>query len=182
MLDILNWGPVGRWLHLGAVRTPPVWRSVMIGRYRGADACRAALAEAGIHASADADALLGRPSVRWSDRKRVLDLAVASPADLGFSRGGRWSDIRAAARAARLGLAPAELGPTLRLAYREQPHGERLVLAMQAPGGSDQEPLTFSLDHDDDGLWLDVHDGHPDVLWRPDDCFVFVRRPPRWGF
>lgn len=181
MLDILNWGSVGRWLHAGTARQPPVWRTALLGRHKHAAACRAALGEAGIQVSADADRLLGRPEFRWSERKRVVDLVIVSVAELGFSQGARWSEIRAAVKALRLGLCPAETGPALRLVYRDQPHGERLVLAMQTVGDPD-DSLVFSLDHDDDGLWLDVHDGHADVFWRPDDRFVFVRRPPRWGF
>ncbi|MFL9827792.1 hypothetical protein [Rhodoplanes sp. SY1] len=182
MLDVLNWNAVGRWLHVGPARVPPAWRSVMIGRCRGAEPCRAMLAEAAVHVSADADTLLGHPDLRWSDRKRVVELAIATPADLGFARGARWAEIRSAARAVRLGLGAAEIAPMLRLAYRDQPAGERLIVAMQPVGDPEREPLSFSLDHDDEGLWLDVHDGHPDVFWRPDDRFVFVRKPSRWGF
>ncbi|RAI37064.1 hypothetical protein [Rhodoplanes roseus] len=182
MLDILNWGPVGRWLQAGGARSVPLWRTVLLGRCRGPEACRAALGEAGVHLSADADTLLGRPEFRWSDRKRVVDLATVTPAELGLTRGARWADIRAAAKTLRLGLAPAETGPALRLLYADQPFGERVVLAMQPVGDPETEPLAFALDRDDDGLWLDVTDGHPDVFWGAEDRFAFVRRPARWGF
>lgn len=181
MLEILNWGAVGRWLHAGAGHRRPAWRTVLLGRCRSAGACRAALDQAGIHVSADADGLLARPEFRWAERKRVVDLVVVSTAEFGLTRGARYAEIRAAAKALRLRLCPAEAGPALRLAYLDQPRGERLVLAMQTVGNSD-DPLMFSLDHDDDGLWLDVHDGHEDVFWRPEDRFLFVRRPVRWGF
>ncbi|RAI36252.1 hypothetical protein [Rhodoplanes serenus] len=182
MLDILNWSTVGRWLQTGAARPqPPLWRTVLLGQARNAEVYRRTLADAGIQVSGDADRLLARPGLRVAERKRPVELATVSPAELGFAHGARYDELRDRARKLRLGPCPAETGAALRLAYRDQPVGERLVVAMP-PVGDPEDPLLFTVDCDEDGLWLDVHDGHADVLWRPDDRFVFVRRPPRWRF
>lgn len=178
MLDIRSLGPVARWLSLGNARTPPVWRVLPLGHCRTAEAYCTSLGHAHVHLSAEAEGLLHRPEFPFGSRKRTIELATVSVADLGFERGARFADIRARARALRLGFCPPEAGPALRLGYRDQPHGERLIVAMPAVGDPD-DPLVFSLDHDDDGLWLDVHDGHLDGFWRADDRFVFMRRPPR---
>ncbi|WP_052027089.1 hypothetical protein [Rhodovulum sp. PH10] len=179
MLDIRSWGPLSRWLRRGdAGPVPPTWRTAPLGHLRTAQDYRAALGHAHIQISADAEGLLHRSEPGFAERKRTIDLATATVAELGFPDGARYADIRARARKLRLGFCPPEVGPALRLAYRDQPHGERLIVAMQMVGDP-EDALVFSLDHDDDGLWLDVHDGHLDGFWRAEDVFVFVARPTR---
>ena len=80
-----------------------------------------------------------------------------------------------AGRASELGLrlCPAEVGPQYRLQYKDQPHGERLHVAMKPIASSDGEPRIFVLAHNADGLSLDAARARPDDKWQPTDAFIF---------
>jgi hypothetical protein len=78
-------------------------------------------------------------------------------------------------RGNRLGLelCPADLGPHLRLEYKDQPLNERLYVAMKPITASDGEPRIFVVANNADGLSLDAVRARPDDQWAPDDKFVF---------
>lgn len=75
-----------------------------------------------------------------------------------------------------LELCPAETGPLLRLAYKDQPYGEYLRIAMEQISGSDGVPDVFLLYHRDGGLWLLERWAGPGGGWDPGDEFVFRLR------
>jgi hypothetical protein len=103
---------------------------------------------------------------------------VLSVAELGFREGAKYSEIRARALELGLGLelCPAEVGPALRLAYKDQPRGEWLIIAMNTISVSDGDLRVFRVGHDDGGLWLGGDYRRPGDFWRSDRRFVFVRR------
>lgn len=111
--------------------------------------------------------------------------------DLGFSVGAATKDIMGAendvdrdglsapftsGRGTQLGLdlCPPEVGPRLRLAYKDQPLDERLCVAMKPIASADGEPRIFVLEHTAKGLSLDAVRARPDDRWRPTDVFVFL--------
>ena len=76
-----------------------------------------------------------------------------------------------------LDLCPAEVGPALRLAYENQPRGERLIIATKPFADSGDELDLFVMEvSGGGGLWLRGDCGPSDRYWEPDRCFVFMRR------
>src|SRR5258708_11313374 len=78
-----------------------------------------------------------------------------------------------------LDLCPAEVGPALRRAYKDQPKGEWLLVAMEPITDSDGDSRIFLVEHGGNVPWLSAHYGDPDGVWRADDRFVFARQTPR---
>jgi len=74
-----------------------------------------------------------------------------------------------------LELCPAEVGPVLRLAYKDQPLSGWLIIAMNVITVSVGGLSVFRVEHDDRGLWLSAGYGHPESFWGSDKHFVFVR-------
>jgi hypothetical protein len=118
---------------------------------------------------------------------------VMSVADLGFSEGALTREIIGSdqdrdlfghtapftgGRGNRLGLelCPSDLGPNLRLEYKDQPLNERLHIAMKPITSSEGEPRIFVVANDSNGLSLDAARARPDDQWAPDDKFVFCLR------
>ncbi len=103
-----------------------------------------------------------------------IDLVVATVAELGFENGAKRSEIYTRAKELGLELCPPEVGPQLRLQYRDQPMNERLLIGMELIADSDGNFRMFNVEHDDGGRWLDGRHGHPDHFWRGDDRWVFL--------
>ena len=74
-----------------------------------------------------------------------------------------------------LELCPAEVGPVVRLAYKDQPLSGWLIIAMNVITVSDGGFSVFREEHDDRGLWLSAGYGHPESFWGSDKHFVIVR-------
>ncbi|MFA4954776.1 MAG: hypothetical protein WC641_05685, partial [Patescibacteria group bacterium] len=75
-----------------------------------------------------------------------------------------------------LELCPAEVGPHLRLDYKDQPLDEWLRIAMKqiiVPVGS---PRAFYVARDADGTWLHSGWATPGITWNLSRSFVFRLR------
>ncbi|MDD5437804.1 MAG: hypothetical protein PHC70_01525 [Patescibacteria group bacterium] len=72
-----------------------------------------------------------------------------------------------------LELCPAEVGPRLRLDYKDQPLGEWFYIAMKQINDPDGGPGVFRLARSTDGLWLGDLWASPRSAWGPDDELVF---------
>src|SRR5215469_651736 len=104
-----------------------IWRTITLGIYKGVDAYRDAMDSARIKIGVSADEILGRPAFPYAKMKTDVELAVLSAAELGVeSDEASLSDVYERARQVGLELCPAEVGPQLRLDYRNQPLGEAL--------------------------------------------------------
>lgn len=106
--------------------------------------------------------------------ERDVNLVVRSVAELGFANGVTLAQIYEAARKLGLSLCPAEVGPALREAYRDQLVGEWLVIVMELVTDSDGVLSVFGVGRHDGGLWLCGRYGNSENLWNADDRFVFV--------
>jgi hypothetical protein len=156
----------------------PVWKTVTIGEYKGANAVRAAIdaAPCPIAMGDLADEILGRPAFPFSRTKVDLDLVVVSVAELGFGPdGASLRDIYARAGTFGLDLCPAEVGPILRLNYLDQPLGEFLHVAMRPVATYGGELVDFTLGNGGSTLLIIGGDAHPDVVLTGGVRFVFVR-------
>ena len=108
-----------------------IWRRTTLGSYKGVDAYRDALDAAKIKIGDAADEILGRPAFPYVSGKMDVELTVVSAAELGVESKSALADVYNRARQLGLVLCPAEVGPQLRLDYRDQPLGESLIIAME---------------------------------------------------
>jgi len=121
-----------------------------------------------------ANDIIGKPAFSVATEKTDVDLVVVSVAELGFPKGATLRDIYATAKKRGLELCPNEVGPQLRLQYKDQPKDEWLIVGMEPITDSDGDLDLFSVGHFSDGLWLDTSDDYPDGVWHEDYRFVFV--------
>ena len=105
-----------------------------------------------------------------------VNLVAVSVADLGYREGARYSQICAKAQEMGLDLCPAEVGPALLLASKDQQHGERLIIAMKPIGGSGGDFDEFDVEFGGSGLSLRGYCGPKDRFWDSERRFVFVQR------
>jgi hypothetical protein len=155
-----------------------VWRTIKLGTgLKTAGDFRRALADGEFGVSDWASDLLGQPVFEVATEETEIDLVVASVAELGFEQGARRDRIYARAKELGLEPCPAEVGPQLRLQYKNQPMGEWLLIAMEPITGSGGDLKIFCVKHDEAGLWLPSGCGSPDALWSPGGRWVF--RLPR---
>lgn len=115
-----------------------------------------------------ADARFTESGVRYS--LETVELRVG---DLGFSDGATSAEIFERAGEVGLGLCPLEAGAYLRLQYREQPKGGRIIIASPGPPEGTGAPNGFYLRRLDGGLWLRGYTASADYVWGAEERFVF---------
>ena len=153
------------------------WMTIKLGTgLKDADAIRKAIADEGGRISDWANDILGQPAFTVATEETEVELVVVSVAELGFKDGAKYSDICERAKQLGLALCPPEVGPQLRLQYKDQPKGEWLRIAMEPITVSGGNLEVFLVEHDDDGLWLYSDDGLPGSFWYGFSRFVFVGR------
>ena len=116
------------------------------------------------------------PKITPSKERREEDTFRLTVAALGFTSATRYDEICKRAKELGLELAPAELGPALRLATKDQAMNDRFIVGMEPLPDHDGDPSVFLVDRDEDGSWLYGRSGYLDDQCRPVDAFVFVRR------
>lgn len=163
-------------LSLQPIKTEPrdfaLWKTVTLGLKKSPKDYHKALEKDGYRIGDYAGQILDKTEA--SQTEVEVDLVVVTVGELGFNEGARRDKIYARAIELGLQVCPAEVGPALRLVYKDQPRGEWLRIGM--------EPITYSVDLnvfgvDDDrgGRWLDSIFAHPGRVWRADVQWVFVR-------
>src|SRR5215510_6343449 len=152
-----------------------IWRTITLGTYKGVDAYRDALDSARIKIGNSADEILGRPAFPYEKMKTHVELTVLSAAELGVeSDESSLSDVYERARQAGLELCPAEVGPQLRLDYRNQPLGEALDIAMQPVATYSGDSTILTLVNWGTGLMLIGRDGRSESRVNRISRFVFA--------
>jgi len=156
-----------------------VWRTVRLGTGLTAEDFLRALDIGGFITTNWAAEILRNPAFRVAAEKIEVNLIKASVDDLGFGRGALLNQIYDCARRKRgWGLCPAELGPQLRLQYRDQPDGEEIIVGMESIRGSADYPEIFDVECADGELYLNSRRGDLGFLWSADSEWVFVFLPP----
>ena len=165
-----------------------IWRTTTLGSHKGVDSYRDALDAAKIKIGDAADEILGRPAFLYVKEKTEVELTVVSAADLGVESEAALADVYKQAKQFGLALCPAEVGPQLRLDYRDQPRGESLNIAMEPVATYSGEPTILSLLNFGSGLALVGSNGRSDFMVPRYFRFVFAlpgklpleaRRDPR---
>jgi hypothetical protein len=182
-----------------------VWKRIALGTYKNVNLLRedldsrdcgavaapqvASVAEIGVSVKSPsapacnlgetAAEIIGRPAFALGKPRTDVDLVVLTPADLGLT-GDSVAVAAVYARAELLGfqICPAEVGPQLRLQYRDQPVGEALHIAMQPIARYSGEPTAFTVINGGAGLLLIGSNGTLDLVVPPTRRFVFVRPRP----
>jgi len=154
----------------------PIWKTVKLGTdLKNADDFRKALKKARMVISDWGDNILGRPDFSVSETEMEVDLVNVSVGELGFKQGAARRDIIAKALSIGFELCPNEVGPQLRLQYKDQPKAEYLIIGMEPITDSDGDLRVFYVERGDGDLWLSGLSGRPDDVWNAVDRFLFVR-------
>lgn len=111
-----------------------IWKTIQLGTgLKSADDFRRDLTAGGFRIGDWGNDILGKPAFKVASKLTEVDLDLVNPsvAELGFKDGATFKD--ACERAISLGLEPCpnEVGPQLRLQYKDQPKGEWLRIAMK---------------------------------------------------
>jgi hypothetical protein len=155
----------------------PIWQTVRLGVHKTADEYRRALKAAKYRGGEwGANDFLAKAEFTCATEETDVDLVAVSVADLGFKDGALYSQICGKAHEMGLVQCPVEVGPALLLAHKDQPRGERLIIAMKANADSGGDLDEFDLELGGSGLSLRGYCGPLDRFWDSERRFVFVRR------
>ena len=103
-----------------------------------------------------------------------VHLALATLKELGLTKRSTIKDLHLAIFARGGNLCLAEVGPALRLLYKDQPNGESLYVAMEAIRTSDTGPTAFAVDCISGDLWFGNDPCRPDTRLDPRQKIVFA--------
>ena len=155
-----------------------VWKTIRLGTgLKTADDFRKDLKNKGFSIGDWANDILGKPAFTVAAEETEVDLVKVTVAGLGFRKGVRRDQIYKRAEELGLRRCPSEVGPQLRLQYRDQPNGEWIIIGMEPIIASDGNLSVFSVLRFDSELWLYGGWGRPDRVWDADSQWVF--RLPR---
>lgn len=147
----------------------PYTLTIALGTYSTAANLTKALEADGPAGSARARSMLKTMTINH-DRIEV-EVVIVSVRQLGFAGSASYPDIVTAGRKMGLDLCPGEMGPQLRLQYRNQNPNESLRIAMEpVMSGITPAPTVFTVA----GGSLLAHDAS--FPSDSDDRWVFVRR------
>ena len=152
-----------------------VWKTITLGQFANTFALRNALDAAGCGIGDLAAQILARPAFVLSPAKVDVDLVVVSGADLGTPTEPSLADVYALAQAHGLALAPAEVGPLLRLQYLDQPVGEFLHVGMSPINTWSGEPVILVLANGGAGLILIGTESSANAKISATTPFLFIR-------
>jgi len=153
-----------------------VWKAIKLGDFANSFALRNALDAADCGVGDLAEEILARPAFTLAAAKTDVDLVVVSAAELGFAvEPASLGDIYSRAEMLGLSLAPAEVGPALRLQYFDQPMGEFLHVGMKPITTWQGDPVIFVVANGGAGLILIGQNGNTNTQIHASSKFLFVR-------
>ena len=154
-----------------------IFKTINLGTgLKTADDFRKSLRDSGNKVSSEANGILGNPAFTVAVKKIRIDLVIKSVGEIGFKGGATRKQIYGRANELGLDLCPAEVGPQLRLQYKDQPEEEHLIVAMNPIADSGGALELFSVERNDSGLWLSSYYDDPCIIWYAFIRFVFARR------
>ena len=153
-----------------------IWKTIKLGTCSSADVLSQALQVGDFRIGDRGKDILGKPAFKVSPKETSIELVNISVAELGFKDGATRKDIYERAISLGLELCPNEVGPQLRLQYKDQPGGEWLRIAMEPIAGSNGDLYVFDVALIDGGLWVFGYYGNPGSFWYGLNRWVFARR------
>ena len=153
-----------------------VWKTITLGAFTNSFALRNALDAAGCGIGDLAEEILARPAFTLASSKTEVDLVAVSAADLGLAvESTSLKDIYSRAEKLGLSLAPAEVGPELRLQYFKQPTGEFLNIGMRPITTWNGDLVIFTVANGGAGLILIGKNAGAETQIPASSTFLFVR-------
>ena len=153
-----------------------VFKTIKLGTgLKTADDFRKALKGNRCVVSDRANDILGKLAFTAATEEIEVDLVKATVGELGFKSGARRDQIYDRARELGFKLCSPEVGPQLRLQYKDQLNGERILIGMEPITDSDGNLGVFSVGRVVSVLRLDVRYASPGVVWGSVARWVFVR-------
>jgi hypothetical protein len=151
------------------IRVWKTWKTIKLGTglKTADDFCKALWADRNIIGSGARD-ILSENTFKVSETEQKVELIDVSVRELGFKEITCYEDICKRASELGLDLCPAEVGPQLRLQWRDQPNGTCVAVAMNTIN----DRVFFVKRHDDGEK--DLYSANS--IWRPFDHLVFLRR------
>ena len=131
------------------------------------------LIKAGFKIGDYAKFMLNSKDFKTSKKSEQANLVRLKVRDLFGNQNATTDEIYKKAAEVGLELCPAEVGPNLRLHYKNQPLNEWFAVAMKQISGPGGSPNLFSLARSSGGVWLDSRWAGPSRTWNPDNEFVF---------
>jgi hypothetical protein len=133
----------------------------------------AELEKAGNKISDYAKFMLNSKDFTIQKKPEPADLVRLKVRDLFPDKNPTTDELYKKAQEIGLELCPAEVGPHLRLNYKNQPLNEWFSVAMKPILDPDGDPSVFRLARNEDGVWLNFSWTNPTHQWAPEDEFVF---------
>lgn len=166
-----------------------VWKTIRLGTgLIGTDAFRKALSTDNFEIPEDdyshrSNEMLGQPGfIANRANETHVDLVRVSVEELGFQEGALYVQICARALELGLHLCPTDVGPQLRLQYKDQSTNEWISVATETISDSWGLPHIFSIWNNGVKLRLEssmatstgIHNHHDRHTFGPDREFIFV--------
>ena len=162
----------------GSSPTFQVWKTITLGTHKDLVALKAALKSTRCAVEDRAEDLLDSSAFIMAAEQTKVDLVVLSNEELVSKADATHREIYARAIELGLELSPAEVGPSLRLAYDDQPFDngpyERLQIAMEPYVRSDGASYAFLVTNEHGFLHLGTTGGDPDLERNSSCSYVFV--------
>lgn len=114
--------------------------------------------------------------------QQIISPIIATPSVMGLPGTPTTEQIFDRADKLNWDLCPAEVGPHLVIAFNSKPTYKDLPIKLPISIGMKQitdrdgDPSVFSVEHDEDGLWLLADWAGPANQWSPEDQLVFSPR------
>jgi hypothetical protein len=153
-----------------------VWKTVALGKFSNSFALRNALDSANCGVGDLAEEALARPAFGLAAARTDVDLVAVSATGLGLTgESVPLKDLYARAEALGLSLAPAEVGPALRLQYTDQRVGEFLRIGMKPIATWRGDEVIFVVVNGGAGLILMGENSGANAQTSASSTFLFVR-------
>ncbi len=157
-------------------RDVATWKTITLGSFPDPLKLRNKLDSMGCSVGGQAAEILARPTFMLGSRRTELELVLVSPVQLGFTSDMvTLADVYGRARQLGFELAPAEVGPQLRMQYLDQPVGEFLIIGMEPIKTWGGEPVILNVANGGAGLILIGQDGRSGAEIHLSSRLVFTR-------
>jgi hypothetical protein len=153
-----------------AMKGLKVWKEIQTGGYRSKGHLLHCLRCSNFKISNGACDVIDQKSFNLLKEKEIIKLAFFPIADLGFHKGSWYEDIFNKAKEYGLYLCPVETALLLRLAYPDQPIGQKIIVAHEPIIDSSENSSILGISRDNHNKWIFRY---PRECPSPEELFCF---------